>query len=83
MKSVTPKNEEKQLRLGMGQVLRYQQVLSLRFAGKSVIPVLASEREPKDPTWVTLCEAHGVRLVWPKIMASLFREAPVHPQPTA
>jgi hypothetical protein len=72
VKSITSKNEEKQLRLGLGQVLRYRQVLSIRYRDQDVIPVLASERRPKDSTWVDLCDTLGVRLIWPETMSSIF-----------
>ncbi len=72
VKSITPTNEEKQLRLGLGQVLRYQQVLSLRYARQNVVPVLAAERKPRDTTWSDLCKRLGVRLVWPETMPTLF-----------
>jgi hypothetical protein len=72
VKSITRKNEEKQLRLGLGQVLRYRQVLSMRYHGLEVIAVLAAERKPTDPTWLTLASEFGVRLVWPETANSLF-----------
>lgn len=72
VKSTTSRNEEKQLRLGLGQVLRYRHVLSIRYQDQDVVAVLAAERKPKDPTWPDLCAALGVRLVWPETMASLF-----------
>jgi hypothetical protein len=63
VKSLTPHNEERQLRLGLGQVLRYRDLLTLRFP--SVKAVLAVEREPSDESWLRLCTSHGVALVWP------------------
>jgi hypothetical protein len=72
VKSTTELNEEKQLRLGLGQVLRYQQVMSGIYPGSAVVGVLAAEREPADPTWPDLCHALGVSLVWPETMESLF-----------
>lgn len=72
VKSITSKNEEEQLRLGLGQVLRYRHVLSLRYQDQEVVPVLAAEREPSDSTWSDLCVQCGVRLVWPSTMVSLF-----------
>ena len=63
VKSVTEMNEEKQLRLGLGQVLRYRHLLQR--SGVTVVPVLVPERAPKDPTWNDLCRALGVRLSWP------------------
>jgi hypothetical protein len=69
IKSLTVENEERQLRSGLGQVLRYQQRLARR--GLMVIPVLAVERRPADPTWADLCAQHGVLLVWPSTFESL------------
>ncbi len=62
VKSLTPANEEKQLRLGLGQVLRYAHQLSLN--SPIVQPVLITEREPTDTTWTELCGSVGVQLVW-------------------
>jgi hypothetical protein len=63
VKSLTSNNEERQLRLGLGQVLRYRDLLALRFP--SVKAVLAVEREPSDESWSRLCNSHDVALVWP------------------
>jgi hypothetical protein len=63
VKSTTPSNEEKQLRLGLGQVLRYRQLLSAD--GGHVRSVLAIEEPPSDPRWLDLCREVGVSLVWP------------------
>jgi hypothetical protein len=62
VKSITDRNEEKQLRLGLGQVLRYAQILSA--AGTPTNAVLAVERQPRDASWPELCEVVGVQLVW-------------------
>jgi len=63
VKSVTDQNEESQLRLGLGQVLRYRHQMC---AGETpVIAVLVPERRPTDPRWMELCDSLGVRLVWP------------------
>jgi hypothetical protein len=67
VKSITIANEERQLRLGLGQVLRYQDLL--RPAPKPIIPVLAVNREPSDPTWQRLCDKVEVSIVWPDVMA--------------
>ena len=70
VKSLTPANEERQLRLGLGQVLRYRHLLAR--GGREVVPVLAVEREPAGAAaWLELCSDVGVRLVWPATMASL------------
>jgi hypothetical protein len=64
VKSVTDANEEKQLRLGLGQVLRYSHQL-----GKNgrVYPVLVVERRPTDSSWAQLCSQLGVILAWPEV----------------
>jgi hypothetical protein len=62
VKSLTPDNEERQLRLGLGQVLRYANLI--RQAGTVCVPVLAVEREPSDRSWNDLCDHVGVRLGW-------------------
>lgn len=63
VKSVTDENEEKQLRLGLGQVLRYRQLLLGRH--RTVTAVLAVERPPRDLRWSELCRDVRVVLVWP------------------
>jgi hypothetical protein len=60
------KLKEKQLRLGLGQVLRYCQLLQTK--GK-VHGVLAIERAPSDATWLALCESHNILLVWPEVFS--------------
>jgi hypothetical protein len=63
VKSITEANEERQLRLGLGQALRYRQVLST--GGNPTKAVLANERAPRDQTWVSLCRELDVILCWP------------------
>jgi hypothetical protein len=64
VKSLTTRNERGQLRLGLGQVLDYEQ--TIRQAGMSVTCVLCVERAPADAAyWLELCARLGVRLVWP------------------
>jgi hypothetical protein len=53
VKSITDLNEEKQLRLGLGQVLRYRWLLRRRY--DPVRAVLIAEREPRDASWRELC----------------------------
>lgn len=59
VKSITDENEEGQLRLGLGQVLRYRHRLE-RLGHERVLGVLVPEREPHDPTWRELCDGVGV-----------------------
>jgi hypothetical protein len=63
VKSLTHTNEERQLRLGLGQLLRYRQQLSHR--ARDVRGVLVAEHEPSDPTWAELCAEVGILLSWP------------------
>lgn len=65
VKSTTSANEESQLRLGLGQVLRYRQQLSA--PGREVVAWLVPEREPSDPTWTQVCVGAGVHLSWPAL----------------
>jgi hypothetical protein len=60
VKSTTTENEERQLRLGLGQVLRYRNVLARR--GRTVTAVLVPERSPQDSSWQALCDELGVVL---------------------
>ena len=61
VKSTTTDNEEEQLRLGLGQVLRYRQLLSA-LGHERVVAVLVPERQPRDPSWRKLCQELGVVL---------------------
>ncbi len=61
VKSITEGNCEKQLRLGLGQVLRYRHLLAMRFP--RVTPWLVPERMPHDPSWAVTCKDVGVNLL--------------------
>jgi hypothetical protein len=63
VKSITDLNEEKQLRLGLGQVLWYRHRLADECA--HVVGVLVAEREPTDSEWENACSEVGIILVWP------------------
>ncbi|WP_050725229.1 hypothetical protein [Vulgatibacter incomptus] len=65
VKSLTAENEERQLRLGLGKVLRYRQRLTR--PGVSVLAHLVTEREPNDPERQDLCDSLGVILAWPRV----------------
>jgi hypothetical protein len=78
VKSITTANEEKQLRLGLGQVLRYRHLLS--YGGRRVVACLVAERQPTDASWTALCTELGITLMWP----GAFRLAkPARPLPTS
>jgi hypothetical protein len=63
VKSCTQDNQTQQLRLGIGQVLDYEDTLLAR--GHTVQPVLYLEEQPADPRWSGLAQRHGIRLIWP------------------
>jgi hypothetical protein len=62
VKSTTDRNEERQLRLGLGQVLRYRSFLS-EALGQPVSAVLVPERAPRDPIWESTCTSVDVALI--------------------
>ena len=62
VKSITDDNEEEQLRLGLGQVLRYRHRLQA-LGHNHVVAVLAPERAPRDASWQDLCHELGVVLL--------------------
>ena len=72
VKSLTRENEERQLRLGLGQVLRYCHLLRKR--AEHVVPVLVPELKPRDPEWGQLCKALNVRLAFPPDFEALTDE---------
>jgi hypothetical protein len=62
IKSITDDNEEEQLRLGLGQVLRYRHRLK-RLGYGHVAAVLVPERAPRDSSWRDLCGELEVALI--------------------
>jgi hypothetical protein len=62
VKSTTRDNEEHQLRLGLGQLLRYRWQLG-RQTSFPVKGILVPESGPSDPEWSALCESLGISLV--------------------
>ena len=69
VKSLTESNEDRQLRLGLGQVLSYAYLVDWGAAANR--PVLAVERKPSAPHWPDLCASHGVKLSWPETFEEL------------
>jgi hypothetical protein len=62
IKSLNGANVERQLRLGLGQVMQYRTMLSR--SGVVAQAVLAVEH-PVDPLWIDVCSSAGVILTWP------------------
>jgi hypothetical protein len=73
IKSTTEGNEEDQLRLGLGQVLRYWDLIADE--STRVVAVLVPEGEPRARRWRELCERLGVRLAWPGEFERVFAPA--------
>jgi hypothetical protein len=66
VKSITSANEEQQLRLGLGQVLRYREQLRRAYPiASDVRALLVPEREPSDTSWDRTCESCGVDVLVP------------------
>jgi hypothetical protein len=66
VKSMTLRNEEQQLRLGLGQVLRYREQLRAAYPRASdVRALLVPEREPSDASWQPTCASSDVTLLVP------------------
>lgn len=68
VKSISPENEERQLRLAVGQVKRYAQTLAE--AGLVVRPMIAVECHPYDESWIDLCNSEAIVLAWPEVFAA-------------
>jgi hypothetical protein len=64
VKSLTPENEERQLRIAIGQVVRYRHQLARD--GQPVRALIACERQPSDLSWPELCAQYGITLCWPE-----------------
>lgn len=62
VKSLTDANEERQLRLGLGQVLRYRSQLS-RQTKLEIRALLIPERPPSDLSWEAVCASVDVTLI--------------------
>jgi hypothetical protein len=66
VKSITAANEERQLRMSIGQVIRYRQKLAAK-GHEPIASVIATERQPSDSSWQELCEHEGILLLWPDV----------------
>lgn len=60
VKSLTARNAERQLRLALGQVLRYRHLLA---AAGRVRALIVTSGPPPDPAWYTLCDTLGIGLI--------------------
>jgi len=65
VKSLPEDGIDRQLRIGVGQILHYRELLRRRF-GTEVLPVLAVPTDPGEP-WHDVCAAAGIVLSWPPL----------------
>jgi hypothetical protein len=74
VKSLTAQNEERQLRMAIGQVIRYRQKLTA--AGhEPTTAVIATETTPIDVSWDQLCRHEGILLIWPEVAKTRIESA--------
>jgi hypothetical protein len=70
VKSLRDQNEDKQLRLGIGQLVHYRAWLAA--GGQTVASFLVTDRKPRDPDWSSVCEGVGIKLVWPDVFNQIW-----------
>jgi len=70
IKSITEKNEEKQLRLGLGQILRYLSKTDRNL--NNIIPVLIAEKII-DKSWHKTCNDYNVKLLTPENFENILK----------
>lgn len=71
VKSLSRRNQTKQLRLGLGQILDYRAQLSER-GYHSIRGILAVQSRPTDARWERLTASLDVTLTWPSVLDQLF-----------
>jgi hypothetical protein len=76
IKSITALNEERQLRMAIGQVIRYRQKLAA-CGHEPIATVVATERRPSESSWQDLCENEGILLLWPDVAQTRLKELAV------
>jgi len=74
VKSLTCENEERQLRMATGQVIRYRQQLTAK-GHEPCFAVICVEQQPSDLSWDELCESEGIILIWPEVAATRLKHA--------
>jgi hypothetical protein len=74
VKSLTKDNEDRQMRLGLGQVLMYRhQLAASRPPGvRRVHAAIAVERRPTDSSWLELCKKLDVALAFPPDLSPIW-----------
>ena len=79
VKSLSASNEERQLRMAIGQVIRYRQKLGA-LGYEPVIAVIATEVCPVDKSWDDLCTNENIVLLWPEIAEQRLQSAIIERQ---
>jgi len=74
VKSLTKDNEERQLRMAIGQVIRYRQQLTAK-GHEPCFAIICTEQQPSDLSWDQLCESEGIVLIWPEVAVQRLQEA--------
>ena len=74
VKSLTPQNEERQLRMATGQLIRYRQQLHAQ-GHEPCFAVICAERQPSDLSWDELCEREGIIFLWPEVAMRRLKDA--------
>jgi hypothetical protein len=74
VKSLTQENEERQLRMAIGQVIRYRQQLTAE-GHEPCFAVICTEKQPSDTSWDQLCDSEGIVLVWPEVAMVRLKDA--------
>ena len=74
VKSLTRQNEERQLRMATGQVIRYRQQLTAT-GHEPCFAVICVEQQPSDLSWDELCEREGIILIWPEVAVTRLKHA--------
>jgi hypothetical protein len=72
VKSLSTANEERQMRMATGQVIRYRQKLTA-IGYEPVTAVIAVEKEISDASWAELCTREDIVLVWPTTAEKVLR----------
>jgi hypothetical protein len=70
VKSLSDTNEERQLRYGLGQVLRYRHLLLSD--NQATRAALVTSRRTRDQSWESMLRDHAVTLAWPGAFDQLF-----------
>lgn len=74
VKGITPTNEVRQLRLGLGQIIDFSVEVE-NLSGRLIHPVLFVSRAPSAALWDQKCAVGGVELAWPGNLPSVLEES--------